>query len=381
MFVAALLLVVLPTALLAAPAATAKPVAKPAAKAAPAFDQKAALSKYLDMPDSTVVGSVNGEAITKGEVMRTMWLWSAPSTLSDMLTKRMIEQAAKKAHISVTQAEIKEKEEDSLKRMGMRSLDALLAQYKQITWYRFMDGVRVNLLAEKTAEAGVKVPDSDYAQWIKARHILISGPAEEKDQAKKDAAAKATADMIEAKIKAGGDFAKLADQYSQDPGNVKDHKNQGGELGWFNRTTMVKEFGDAAFAMKPGEVSAPVKSQFGYHIIKVEELGRDAKGADRAQLKNAILDAQKQQLMPNWIAKLQAGTKTVNKLSGPPAPMPASPRMGPGGPPNGMRPPSGPGAPPSGMRPTRLQPAPNAQPAGPPPPANGNMPPPPPAAK
>ncbi len=67
-----------------------------------------------------------------------------------------------------------------------------------------------------------------------------------------------------AKVKAGGDFAALARQYSDD-----DSKTKGGDLDYFGRGTMVKEFDDAAWALQPGQVSDLVKSQFGYHIIKL----------------------------------------------------------------------------------------------------------------
>jgi len=59
----------------------------------------------------------------------------------------------------------------------------------------------------------------------------------------------------------------VARDFSKDPGSAK----QGGDLGYFTRDKMVKEFGDAAFSMKKGEISGPVKSSFGYHIIKVED--------------------------------------------------------------------------------------------------------------
>jgi peptidyl-prolyl cis-trans isomerase C len=86
---------------------------------------------------------------------------------------------------------------------------------------------------------------------IHARHILL--PTEEDAKAALE------------RIKKGEDFAKVATELSKDPGG------EGGDLGWFTRDKMVPEFADAAFKMEPGQVSDPVKSQFGWHIIKVEE--------------------------------------------------------------------------------------------------------------
>ncbi|HUX74645.1 MAG TPA: SurA N-terminal domain-containing protein [Steroidobacteraceae bacterium] len=91
-------------------------------------------------------------------------------------------------------------------------------------------------------------------------HILIA-VANPKD----DAAAKAKAQAILKRAEAGADFAKLAQKYSQDPGSAK----QGGDLGWGERTIWVAPFSAAAFSMKVGEIRGPVKTQFGYHIIKL----------------------------------------------------------------------------------------------------------------
>ena len=108
-------------------AATAKPVAKPAAKpaAAPAakpaadakFDQTAVLEKMWAAPDDTIVGTVNGVAVTKKELLKALWFWNAPSQLRDLLTQKMIEQAAKKAGVTVTQQEIDAKVKEALEKL------------------------------------------------------------------------------------------------------------------------------------------------------------------------------------------------------------------------------------------------------------------------
>ena len=85
---------------------------------------------------------------------------------------------------------------------------------------------------------------------IHARHILL--PTEEEAKA------------ALARVKGGEDFAKVATEMSKDPAG------DGGDLGWFAKDHMVPEFADAAFKLQPGQVSDPVKSQFGWHIIKVE---------------------------------------------------------------------------------------------------------------
>lgn len=102
-------------------------------------------------------------------------------------------------------------------------------------------------------------------EMVRSRHILIkTGPTASDNDKKK---AKEKAEEILKKIKAGEDFAKLAADISDDTGS----KTKGGELGFFPKGRMVKPFEDAAFSLKPGEVSEIVETQFGYHIIKVEE--------------------------------------------------------------------------------------------------------------
>ncbi len=101
-------------------------------------------------------------------------------------------------------------------------------------------------------------------EQIHVRHILIR-PKTQDDAGWKDALARAS--EAHAKVVApGADFAALAKQYSDDPGS----KDSGGDLGWLARGRTVKEFEDAAFSLKPGEISEPVKSQFGYHTLKLE---------------------------------------------------------------------------------------------------------------
>ncbi len=102
-------------------------------------------------------------------------------------------------------------------------------------------------------------------EQVKVRHILISVPSGA--DAKTDAAAKAKAEDILKQIKSGGNFAELATKNSDDPGS----KTQGGELGWLDRGKTVPEFDKAAFTLAPGQTSDLIKTQFGYHILQVED--------------------------------------------------------------------------------------------------------------
>jgi parvulin-like peptidyl-prolyl isomerase len=141
-----------------------------------------------------------------------------------------------------------------------------------------------NLLAGKTfTQIGesLKVDDAevrkyydahknDYEQ-VRARHILIraAGSPVPLDPGKKELSeeqALAKAQELRKKITEGGDFAAIASEESDDSGS----KSTGGELNFFKRGQMVPQFEEAAFALKVGEISEPVKTPFGYHVIKVE---------------------------------------------------------------------------------------------------------------
>jgi peptidyl-prolyl cis-trans isomerase D len=99
---------------------------------------------------------------------------------------------------------------------------------------------------------------------VKARHILLTTTGKTPQE---DAAIKAKAEDLLKQLRAGADFAKLAKENSQDPGSAQ----KGGELDWITHGQTVPEFDKAAFSLKPGEISNLVKTQYGYHIIQVEQ--------------------------------------------------------------------------------------------------------------
>lgn len=99
---------------------------------------------------------------------------------------------------------------------------------------------------------------------VKVRHILLTTTGKSKDE---EAAIRAKAESLLKQVKSGGDFAKLAKENSQDPGSAQN----GGDLGWLSHGQTVPEFDKVAFSMKPGEISDLVKTQYGYHILQVQE--------------------------------------------------------------------------------------------------------------
>jgi peptidyl-prolyl cis-trans isomerase C len=126
-------------------------------------------------------------------------------------------------------------------------------------------------------------------QEVHARHILV----ETEDEAK----------AIEDELKKGADFAELAKKKSKDPG-----ASDGGDLGFFTKDQMVPEFSNVAFSLEPGKISDPVKSQFGWHIIKVEEK-RNRKAPDFDQVKAQIETYVTRKAQADYVAKLRETAK------------------------------------------------------------------------
>ena len=142
-------------------------------------------------------------------------------------------------------------------------------------------------------------------QEVHARHILV----ETEDKAK---------DII-AKLKKGADFAELAKKESKDPG-----ASDGGDLGFFTKDQMVPEFSAAAFALEPGKISDPVKSQFGWHVIKVEEK-RARKAPPFDQVKPQLEAFVVRKAQAEYVAKLRSDAKIERLDQKPDAAAPAAP--------------------------------------------------------
>ncbi|RFU62111.1 peptidylprolyl isomerase [Peribacillus glennii] len=144
-----------------------------------------------------------------------------------------------------------------MEQMG-QSFDMVLAQEGFKDEKAFKRYIKVMMMREQAALKDVKVSEKEMKEHyntlkpeVKARHILL------KDEK--------TAKEVKQKLDKGEKFEDLAKKYSQDPGSAE----KGGDLGWFGAGQMVPEFENATYALKKNEISAPVKSQHGYHIIQL----------------------------------------------------------------------------------------------------------------
>jgi len=165
-----------------------------------------------------------------------------------------------------------------------------LKSTSNMTEQEFREMARASLLRQKLQDYLAQQVPTD-AEQIHARHILVKT----EEEAKK----------VKERLQKGEDFAAVAKDVSLDPGS----KDKGGDLGWFPRGQMIKPFNDAAFSLKPGEISDPVKTSFGYHIIEVLE------GPETRPLDAAALQRKQQSALADWLQEARYGPNVQRKWS------------------------------------------------------------------
>ncbi len=163
---------------------------------------------------------------------------------------------------------------------------------------------RTTSLPEEKIKAYYDSHASEFekGEQVRARHILIR--VEQNSAPEVDAKAKETIDMVAEKLKNGESFETLALEYSEDPGS----KINGGDLGYFGKGQMVKEFEEAAFATKVNEVSEPVRTAFGYHLIMLTDKKAPGKvpfDDVKKQIETTLLAEQDRVALNNLIEELK----------------------------------------------------------------------------
>lgn len=232
----------------------------------------------------TVVATVNGEAITLGEliVMREKLPAQYQQLPDDALFKGLIDQAVQQTALEQSVAEGKSKRDELWLKTDARGYMAGKALESVVK-----AGVTDAALQAAYDEKYGKAPDTtEYS----AAHILVADEAKAKE--------------LKAQIDGGADFAELAKANSSDTGSAVN----GGDLGWFGTGMMVKPFEDAVVALKPGQVSDPIKTDFGWHIIKLNETRVAAKPTLDA-VRQELTQALEQQVVGAHIEKLTAEAK------------------------------------------------------------------------
>ena len=239
---------------------------------------------------------------------------SLPSQLVDELIEgKLVRDEAKRLGLTASPAELdaalqKEMSDYSLGGFGLSEITGQPAETLTIEQARdemngllakgkFLSADEHRTLVLETAIYRAKIEGvlatgvKTSGEQVHARHILVDTEEEAKD--------------VRARLERGDDFAAVAKELSKDTSN----KDKGGDLDWFARGAMLAEFEEAAFAMKPGELSAPVRTSYGYHVIKLEER------ADDRPYTEEWIARERATLFSNWLAKQQSEVGVVEMLA------------------------------------------------------------------
>ncbi len=312
--------------------------------------------------------TVNGEAITRGEyneminlIKNNPQFKNAPAAekvetspvmlmtkervVQDLIVKKLLNQEYKKRNITASNAEIEAKKQEIIKQLGSEEKFNEILKQNNVSQKRIKEDlaneVKIHKLVEATSD--VKVSDKEvkdfynqnkerfnYPERVKASHILIEANPEliKKSIIDADKDGKLSAADIDKKVKEEMDkkmalaqdvraqalkdpkkFADLAKKYSDDKGTAQ----KGGDLGYFPREAMVKEFSDVAFSIKPDTISEIVVTRFGNHIILVTD--RSAAGlAPFEQVQGEIKAYMEQDKKISALQKLFDGLKSNAKI-------------------------------------------------------------------
>jgi foldase protein PrsA len=236
--------------------------------------------------DNEVIATTKAGSVTKADLYNEMKGSVGAQAFENLILKKAISN-----EYEVSDKELKAAIEEQKESYG-ENFEAFL---KQQNWTEefFEQQVELKVLNEKLienldeiTEEQIKAEYEKMKREVHARHILVD---DEK-----------TANEVIAKLKDGGDFAELAKEYSTEPVA----KETGGDLGWFGPGKMVQEFEDAAFALPEKELSEPVKTSFGYHVIEVTETREAELKETYEELKPGIENGLKKQKFEEALANL-----------------------------------------------------------------------------
>jgi foldase protein PrsA len=258
------------------------------------------------------VAIVNGEEITQDELYQEMVKQHGEAALDQMISERLVEQAAAKAGVKVTEEDLNKEIETIRKNFSTEAeFEQALTQYG-LTVETLKEDLKTKVKLNKILEKEITVTDEEMQQFfeqnqqsfgtpeqVQASHILVQTPEE--------------AEAILKQLESGADFAQLAKEKSQDPGS----KEQGGDLGFFPRGQMAPEFEEAAFNLEVGKTSGIVQTQFGFHIIKVtdkKEAQLPTFDEKKEEIKNQLIQQKLGEKIPEYINKLKEEAKIENNL-------------------------------------------------------------------
>lgn len=259
-----------------------------------------------------VVARVNGEIITRNDLYDAMVMQTGQDTLDNLISKKIIEQEAEKQNIKVSDADI----EKELKKLaeyygGQDAFEQTVASSNMS-----MDDVKkdvvLNVQLEKLMGSKITVTDEEIKKYFEANTDSFATPEQVKvSHILVDSEEKAS--QVKQQLAAGKDFAELAKEYSTDTAS----KDLGGDLGMVSKGEMVEGFEKAAFALEAGQISEPVKTEFGYHIIKVSEKNAAQSGTleeNKDEIKDILFNQEMEAEYSKWMQEKYDSSKIENLL-------------------------------------------------------------------
>lgn len=260
-----------------------------------------------------VVATVNGTEIEQDALYDQMVKTSGTEALDIMISNEIIRQEAEKADIEITQAELDAELAEYEEQYGGAEGLATALEGSGLTEEDLEKEMKNFLRVEKLIGPEIEITDEAIETYFKenkealgqsatveASHILT----ETKEQAEE----------VSQKLADGGDFAELAAEYSIDTATAEN----GGELGSFGTGEMAPEFEETAFGMKADEISDPVQTDFGYHIIKVTDKTEATEATledSKEEIKEILFDEALNAQYATWIAEKQAAYNIENNLN------------------------------------------------------------------
>ncbi|MEM1503073.1 peptidylprolyl isomerase [Domibacillus sp. 8LH] len=237
------------------------------------------------------IAEVGGTKITKDDLYDSLVKMYGADAAESLIADKIVEKEATKEKVQVTDKEIQEELDATIESYGGEEAYKSALESSGMTEADMKEEIKVYLETVKLLEPRIEITDEEIetyfnenkdtfatSEQVEASHILVDDEA--------------TAKEVTAKLADGEDFAALAKEYSTDTTSAEN----GGELGYFGTGEMTEEFEKAAFAMEIGEISEPVKTDYGYHIIKVTGK-KEAKAANLEDSKEEIKETLKQEKM------------------------------------------------------------------------------------
>ncbi|WP_243298762.1 peptidylprolyl isomerase [Bacillus litorisediminis] len=250
------------------------------------------------------VATVNGNEISEEELNDLLMNQYGASTLDSLINDKVIQLESEKQNVTVTDEEIDEELKIFIDSYGGEESFNTALESSGITLDMVTSDIKTYLLTKKLMASDIEITEEEMqtyfeenkdmfaqAEQVQASHILVEDEA--------------TAQEVKEKLEAGEDFAALAKEYSTDTASAE----AGGDLGFFGKGEMAEPFEEAAFSLEVNQISDPVKTEHGFHIIKVTDK-QEAKEANyeesKEKIKDTLFDEKMNAQYTTWLENLKA---------------------------------------------------------------------------